>query len=199
MTLLIYIEVCKDQGGFGVRLCGLLWPLIMTFKIPQTSQTKRLLYLFKRWLFLEIAKKTKTINLLQSANTVYNSILSSFGGLFPTSDFPVLGYNRHINSGDHNNRLRVTCFQHDPARRGRHLGRYNSTKMNFTSDYSLGQDMALAAEVQKHPCLYNRNVPGYKKEEHRSQAWAAIGEALGVDKGKSCLSLIFARDAQTHF
>eukprot|EP00794_Sanderia_malayensis_P017306 gene17306-19039_t len=84
------------------------------------------------------------------------------------------------------NRQRVTCSRrHDANEEGEEIAILETIckiNMNFAQHFSLGEDMALAAEVRKHPCLYNRNFSGYKKEEPSSKAWQAIGDVLGLDK-----------------
>ena len=67
--------------------------------------------------------------------------------------------------------------------------------MSSAFNFDLNEDIKLAAEVEKYPCLYNRFDVRYKKEPHCEKAWEDVGEALGLDKGKwqSLIAFRFVR------
>ena len=48
---------------------------------------------------------------------------------------------------------------------------------------SIQEDKALAYEVQKYPCLYDKASKTYKEVDRRKNAWREMETDLGLEKG----------------
>ena len=48
---------------------------------------------------------------------------------------------------------------------------------------TLQEEDTLAEEVRKYPCLYDKSEEGYKDRTKNRNAWNAVDQALGAEKG----------------
>ena len=55
--------------------------------------------------------------------------------------------------------------------------------MAKTNACNLEEEEILAEEVRKYPCLYDKSNAGYKERDRTKNAWRAIEEELGYEKG----------------
>ena len=49
---------------------------------------------------------------------------------------------------------------------------------------NLQEEEKLCVEVEKYPCLYDKQNKGYKDKERKKNAWRKIDEELGIEEGK---------------
>ena len=57
--------------------------------------------------------------------------------------------------------------------------------MGKTNKCNIEDDEALAEEVRKYPCLYDKSDKGYKEKDRNINAWRAVDSALNYVEGNS--------------